>query len=168
MQDLVILFHHNTWANAKVFDLAAQQDPRTLQASALGTRDTVTGTLAHLASVEYAYLAMLEQRPPSSREEVMRWAAHDLTWFPEQMRQIGEAFVRLLESTTDDSLGLPLNVAWFDFQMTRRDGLIQVLSHSAQHRSQVLSWLSTQGIQTPDLDYVLMLREAHESSTSGA
>lgn len=160
MQDLIVLFRHNTWANAKVFDLAAQQDPQTLQATAPGTRDTVTGTLAHLASVEYAYLAMLEQRPPSSREEVMRWAAHDLAWFPDQMRQIGSSFVRLLESSTDDSLASPLNIPWFDFALTRRDGLIQVLSHSAQHRSQVLSWLSAQGIQTPDLDYVLMLREA--------
>ena len=27
MQDLITLFRHNTWANGKVFDLAAQQDP---------------------------------------------------------------------------------------------------------------------------------------------
>ena len=72
--------------------------------------------------------------------------------------------MRLLESSTDDRLASPLNVPWFDFALTRRDGLIQVLSHSAQHRSQVLSWLSRQGIQTPDLDYVLMLRETHEAS----
>jgi uncharacterized damage-inducible protein DinB len=164
MQDLIVLFRYNTWADAKVFDLTAQQDSQTLQAPAPGTRDTVTGTLAHLASVEYAYLAMLEQRPPSSREEVLRWAAHDLAWFPDQMRQIGSGFVRLLESSTDDNLASLLDVPWFDFALTRRDGLIQVLSHSAQHRSQVLSWLSAQGIQTPDLDYVLMLREAHEAS----
>jgi uncharacterized damage-inducible protein DinB len=46
--------------------------------------------------------------------------------------------------------------------MTCRDGLLHVLTHSAQHRSQVLSWLSTQGLATPDLDYVLMLREAQQ------
>jgi uncharacterized damage-inducible protein DinB len=52
-----------------------------------------------------------------------------------------------------------LNVPWFTFQVTAREGLWQVLTHSAQHRSQVLSWLSAQGVETPDLDYVLMLRE---------
>ena len=31
---------------------------------------------------------------------------------------------------------------WFTFQLTARKGLRQVLTHSAQHRSQVLSWLS--------------------------
>jgi hypothetical protein len=42
---------------------------------------------------------------------------------------------------------------------TARDGLLQVLTHSSQHRSQVLSWLSAQGVRTPDLDYVVMLGE---------
>ena len=163
MQDLITLFRHNTWANAKVFDLAAQQDPEMVQAAAPGTRDSVKGTLAHLAAVEYTYLAMLEQRPPGSREDMMRWAAHDLVWFPDQMRQIGSAFVRVLQASSDDTLAAPLSVPWFDFAMTCRDGLLQVLTHSAQHRSQVLSWLSAQGIATPDLDYVLMLREAHET-----
>lgn len=168
MQDLITLFHYNTWANAKVFDLAAQQDPHMVTSRAPGTRDTVTVTLAHLASVEYAYLGMLEERPSSSRDEVMRWAAHDLAWFPGQMRQIGASFVRLLESSTDESLAAPLSVPWFDFALTRREGLIQVLSHSAQHRSQVLSWLSAQGVRTPDLDYVVLMREAREAAGRNA
>jgi uncharacterized damage-inducible protein DinB len=78
------------------------------------------------------------------------------------MLQIESDFVRLLESSSDDTLASPLNVPWFDFAMTCRDGLLQVLTHSAQHRSQVLSRLSAQGIATPDLDYVLMLREVQQ------
>ena len=70
MQDLIELFRHNTWANSKVFELAARADPQLVKAAAPGTRDTVIGTLAHLASVEYAYLAMLEDRAPQSRQEV--------------------------------------------------------------------------------------------------
>jgi uncharacterized damage-inducible protein DinB len=168
MQDLIALFRYNTWANAKVFDLAAQQNSETLLATAPGTHGTVTTTLAHLASVEYAYLAMLEQRAPISREEVLRWAAHDIAWFPNTMREIGSRFERLLESSSHESLAAPLNVPWFQFTMSRQDGLIQVLSHSGQHRSQVLSWLSARGIETPDLDYVLMLREAHDASATSA
>ena len=80
--------------------------------------------------------------------------------FPEQTRQIGSAFARVLGSSSDGALASPLNVPWFDFAMTCRDGLLQVLTQSAQHRPQVLSWLSAHGIATPDLDYVLMLREA--------
>jgi uncharacterized damage-inducible protein DinB len=52
MQDLIELFRHNTWANAKVFDLAAGLDSQLVNEAAPGTRDTVLGTLAHLAAVE--------------------------------------------------------------------------------------------------------------------
>ena len=159
MQDLVALFRHNTWANAKVFDLAAGLDSQLVREVAPGTRDTVLGTLAHLAGVEYAYTGMLDGHPTQSRQEVQAWAAHDLSWFPEQMRDLGDRLVRLLESSTTETLAAALNVPWFTFQLTAREGLWQVLTHSAQHRSQVLSWLSAQGVETPDLDYVLMLQE---------
>jgi len=41
--------------------------------------------------------------------------------------------------------------------------VIGMMTHSAQHRSQVLSWLSAKGVPTPDLDYVLMLQEEHSA-----
>jgi uncharacterized damage-inducible protein DinB len=44
----------------KVFDLAASLDSQLVTHVAPGTRHTVLGTLAHLATVEYTYLAMLE------------------------------------------------------------------------------------------------------------
>jgi len=166
--DLLELFRHNTWANLKVFHLAAQQPAAAVEAAAPGTRDTVLGTLAHLASVEYAYLRMLQRRPFASIEEVQRWAAHELSWFPEQMGQIGQDFRHLLETSTPEQLDQSLGVPWFPFEVTAREGLRQVLSHSAQHRSQVLSWLSAQGVATPDLDYVLMLREERAPSTAEA
>jgi uncharacterized damage-inducible protein DinB len=145
-----------------VFDLAAGLDETLVQAEAPGTRDTVAGTLAHLATVEYAYLGMIEGRPPQSREAVISWSKHELNWFPAEMRELGNGYLHLLESSTPDALDRPLNVPWFEFQMTTREGLLQVLSHSAQHRSQVLSWLAAQGISTPDLDYVVMLGEERQ------
>ena len=159
MQDLIALFRHNTWANAKVFDLAASLDSQLVREVAPGTRDTVLGTLAHLAAVEYAYLGMLDGHPPQSRQEVQAWADHDLSWFPSQVRGLGDGFARLLASATPETLAAALNVPWFTFDLTAREGLRQVLTHSAQHRSQVLSWLSTRGVDAPDLDYVLMLQE---------
>jgi uncharacterized damage-inducible protein DinB len=165
MQDLIALFGHNTWANAKVFDLAANLDARFVRQVAPGTRGTVLDTLAHLAGVEYAYFGMLSGQPPQSRQEVQAWANHDLSWLAEQMRGVGDRFVRFLESSTPETLAAPLNVPWFTFRLMAREGLWQVLTHSAQHRSQVLSWLSTRGIDTPDLDYVLMLQEVRTGTS---
>ncbi len=157
MQDLVDLYRHNAWANAKVFDVALARDAQQLEADAAGTRGSVTDTLTHLARVEHAYLAMMEQREPEERE---RYLAHDLAWFRQHVQDVGAGFLQMLARATSEDLQRDMRIPWFDFPVTVRDGLLQVLTHSAQHRSQVLSWLSSQGVETPDLDYVLMLKEA--------
>jgi len=162
MQDLIDLFRHNSWANGKVFDLVAGLDAQVIAGEAPGTRSTVTGTLAHLARVEYVYLAMLEQRPWPSVESDAAYGAHDLSWFRSHVQELSAAYLTLLDAITPESLGRALDIPWFSFSVTAREGLLQVLTHSAQHRSQVLSWLSTRGVPTPDLDYVLMLREMRQ------
>src|SRR6185295_4012846 len=80
MQDLLDLYRHNTWANRKVFDVALARDDAELRADAAGTRGSVGDTLTHLARVEYAYLAMMQQRSPEERQQYL---AHDLAWFRE-------------------------------------------------------------------------------------
>jgi uncharacterized damage-inducible protein DinB len=126
---------------------------------ASGTRDTVANTLKHLAQVERVYAGMLEQRPVEWRDGQAEYLAHDLGWFGTHLQELGVRLVELVESAEPDQLPRELNIPWFDFGVTAREGLLQVLTHSAQHRSQVLAWLSGRGIQTPDLDYVVMLSE---------
>jgi len=159
MQDLLELFRHNAWANARVFDLVVGLDPRLVEAEAPGTRDTVRGTLAHLVRVEDAYLAMTARRPRESIGSHDDYMAHDLGWFSARIREVGAAYLRLLEASSAEGLEFDLEIPWFKFPVSAREGLRQTLSHSAQHRSQVLSWLSASGTETPDLDYVLMLEE---------
>lgn len=159
MQDLIELFRHNAWANARVFDLAVGLDGSLVETEAPGTRDTVRGTLAHLVRVEDAYLAMTERRGRESLGPPDAYMAHGLDWFSNRSREIGAAYARLLESNPPAALDFDLDIPWFKFPVSAREGLRQILTHSAQHRSQVLSWLSAKGIQTPDLDYVLMLQE---------
>jgi uncharacterized damage-inducible protein DinB len=159
MQDLIALFRHNAWANARVFDLVVGLDQELLEGEAPGTRDTVRGTLAHLVRVEDAYLAMTERRDRASLGSSDEYMAHGLEWFSVRIRDVGAAYMQLLESSSPETLEVDLGIPWFKFPVSAREGLRQTLTHSAQHRSQVLSWLSAKGIPTPDLDYVLMLRE---------
>jgi uncharacterized damage-inducible protein DinB len=149
MDELKDLYRHNAWANDKVFDVALACEPPLLEG--------VAETLQHLARVEHAYLAMMEQRQPEDREQFL---THDVPWLREHLQQLGRGYLHLLETVTGEALQRDLQIPWFDFPVSVRDGLLQVLTHSAQHRSQVLSWLSDRAVQTPDLDYVLMLREA--------
>ncbi len=159
MQDLLELFRHNTWADVKVFDVALGLDREQLQREAHGTRDSVIGTLGHLVHVEDAYLAMIERRPREALGFNAEYVAHDLDWFAARVPVVGSAYLRVLESSAPNGLDFDLGIPWFSFPISAREGLRQVLTHSSQHRSQVLSWLSAQGVETPDLDYVLMLGE---------
>ena len=59
-----------------------------------------------------------------------------------------------------------LRVPWFDFPVTGEEGLCQVLTHSCEHRAQVLSVLGARGLDVPGLDYVVMLAEARGSKPS--
>ncbi|MGI9146430.1 MAG: DinB family protein [Chloroflexota bacterium] len=159
MQDLIELFRHNTWANARVFDLVLGIDAELCEREAPGTRDSVTGTLGHLVRVEDAYLTMTTRRDREWLGSNDEYMARGLGWFSNRIREIGSEYVKLLESSSPESLEFDLGIPWFDFRVSAREGLRQTLAHSAQHRSQVLSWLSANGVQTPDLDYVLMLKE---------
>ena len=164
MQDLIDLYRHNAWANEQVFELVLEAEPRLQEAEAPGTRDTVKGTLAHLARVEYLYLTMIEGKPRSSVESYEAYAARGLGWMRQHLQQLNGRFIGFIDSASAANLARPLELPTFNFPITARDGLLQVLTHSSQHRAQVLSWLSAQGVATPDLDYVLMLRERQSGS----
>jgi uncharacterized damage-inducible protein DinB len=158
MQELIDLYRHNVWANDKVFGVAEQQDTATLEAEAPGTRDTVRGTLAHLVRAEELYLTLIEGKPRGSMEPLEVFMAHDLGWMRRHLQELGGGYIQAIESATPESLARRLEIA-VKYPVTARDGLLQVLTHSSQHRSQVLSWLSGRGVVTPDLDYVVMLGE---------
>jgi uncharacterized damage-inducible protein DinB len=164
LDDLRDLYRHNAWANAKVFGLAAALGDRLVGAEAPGTQGTVHATLAHLARVERGYLALIERGRLEGVEPREAYLAHDLAWFVEEVHDLGAGYVSAMEASTSDSLGRDLSIPWFAFPVSARDGLLQVLTHSAQHRSQVLSWLASQGVETPDLDYVVMLGELRSTS----
>jgi uncharacterized damage-inducible protein DinB len=158
MQELIDLYRHNAWANDKVFAVAAQQDTAMLEAEAPGTRDTARGTLVHLARAEELYLRLIEGKPRESIEPLEAYAAHDLAWMRHRLHELGGGYIRAIESATPESLSRRLEIA-VKYPVTARDGLLQVLTHSSQHRSQVLSWLSGRGVVTPDLDWVVMIGE---------
>jgi uncharacterized damage-inducible protein DinB len=164
MQELIDLYRHNAWANERVFALAQGLEPGLLDTEAPGTRDTVRGTLVHLARVEYFYLSLIQGKSRASVESLEEYGRHDLAWMRRHLGELGQAYIRTIETATPELLARRLEIA-VQAPVSARDGLLQVLTHSSQHRSQVLSWLSARGVSTPDLDYVVMLDEQHPSPT---
>jgi uncharacterized damage-inducible protein DinB len=157
---LSALYRHNDWANRRVFDTVLGVEVQRLDAQAGGTYGSISGTLKHLVQVESVYLQMLSDREPKQDPgEAERCMAQDLGWFAARAAELSEGFQTLIAAADDSFLDAPLHVPWFDFPLTKHDGLLQVLAHSAQHRAQVLSALGAQGVEVPDVDYVEMVGE---------
>ena len=155
MRTLQALYAYNAWANARVFAVCRELDRDQLEARAPGTVGTLEATLKHTVSVEDAYAHMLQNRTPIAGGEREAYFAHDIPWFAKRAEGLGRTYQDILARAEASYFDAPLAVPWFDFALTKHDGLLQVLSHSAQHRAQVFSVLGERGLEVPDLDYVL-------------
>ncbi len=164
MRTLLSLARHNTWANDRVFDACTAVPPGQLSDAAKGTYGSVVETLKHLVEVEEIYLLMLRGSDPKSLGK--DYLQHDAAWFAERSRALGEEYRALLANQDEAWLEDQFVVPWFGFALSRRDGLIQVWMHSAQHRSQVLSALGSHGVDVPDVDYIFMLSLEQDGSKS--
>jgi uncharacterized damage-inducible protein DinB len=165
MQTLLDLARYNDWANARVFDTSVALSSTVLSAEAKGTYGSVQETLAHLVEVEEIYLLMLQGRDPQGFDSDA-FMAHDNAWFANRSRELGAEYRALLEASNADWLDGQFVVPWFGFPISHRDGLLQAWTHSAQHRSQILSELGSHSLQTPDIDYIFMLDHSREGAES--
>lgn len=152
-------FTYNTWANARVFGAVRDVNAAELDASAPGTYGSLAETLKHMVGVEDAYLLMLRDVSPGAGGASESYFAQDLGWFAHRATDLGAAYQTMLASADGAFYSSALHVPWFDFALTKQDGLLQVLSHSAQHRAQVLSVLGARGFEVPGLDYVEFVEE---------
>ncbi len=161
----VDLFRYNAWANAKMFAVCLGLDASRLEANAPGTTGSIAETLTHMVGVEEVYLVMLQDQAIDASGNRDEYFAHDLTWFGDRAAYLGERYQAILSTFDDTRFASPLLIPWFDFPLTKRDGLSQVLTHSAQHRSQVLSVLGSAGIEVPNVDYVMLVRERQRTAS---
>ncbi len=146
---------HMEWADAKVWSAilaaeAARDDPR--------LRDK----LRHLHETQQQYLGMWTGRPPRSAEDdvslaaVYEWAQ---TFYPPARtfldatgaEAMAEAVSGVFAERMQHYLGPPQGT------VTLADTVIQVVTHTAHHRGQVMTRLREIGGEPPLVDYVIWL-----------
>jgi len=161
VDDLRALVAYNRWANARVYEVCLGLDSAALRADAPGTTGSIERTLKHAVGVEDAFLALLRGQDP--REALGPGATYyrrDLAWFFVRAEEIAFGFAALLGTADGELLSRPVHVPWFDREFAWRDCLLQALTHSLQHRTQICSVLGARGIEVPAVDYITMLDEA--------
>lgn len=147
---LAELFRHNKWANICLLDLCAGRDDAVLNASVPGTFGSVRETLQHIVRGEENYVHRLrtgQPRPsasptdgPPSIEELRERAQRSGDGLIEVAERFQPGEVYQIEWDNGEVQGVPAVVL-----------LVQAINHATEHRSQVLTALTQQGIAVPEL-----------------
>ncbi len=167
MQTLRELARYNRWANARLLARCREDDATEhVFEAAGGTFGTIEETLKHVTLVEENYLNVMSGRDTLQGHSdpdsfVAAYLGHDLEWFVDRLADLDRQYEQIAGQADQAFLSGQFQLPWFDFPLTREQGLLQVFSHSTTHRVQVFSTLGERGLAVPDVDYVQMLQEGH-------
>ncbi|HKP52849.1 MAG TPA: DinB family protein [Chloroflexia bacterium] len=145
---VVDLFRHNTWANMKLLEACEGLGDEHLGANMAGTFGAIRDTLIHIVGAEVSYVKRVTGRMPEEplkrgelpSFEVMKKAAR---WTGEELLQLAlkaGPTDMVLETGEGGSVKYPLTSL-----------LTQAINHATEHRAQVATILTQQGIEPPDM-----------------
>ena len=158
---LTTLFHHNTWANLKLLDVCAALSEAQLDTTATGTYGSIRDTLRHIVRGEVSYVQRVNGRLPA---EPPPWDGFPgFAVLKAAVRWAGDELLLLAQSARADTL---VNEYDPDVKMTAQyplaDLIVQAITHSTEHRTQVSTILTQLGLEPPDMSGWQYMVEAGE------
>ena len=142
------LFRYNLWANLRLLDACAELSDAQLNATMKGTYGSVRETLTHLFASEEGYVRHFTGTTPTPPlRELAPFAG-----FAELGRRAERSGEELITIAEQGDLS---QIFWLDegtYEAPAIIVIIQAINHAIDHRSQIATLLSQQGIEPPDLD----------------
>ena len=147
---LVEFFEHNLWANLGLLDACAALEDTALAETTTGTYGPLGDTLVHLFAAEQRYVAGLTNEDPA---EVLSEANPfpGIDALRTQAKRSGEALIKIAETFDPDTL-FEGERGGQKYSMPGTIPIVQAINHATEHRSQVMTMLTQQGIEPPVLD----------------
>ena len=145
-------FRFNQWANLTLLDACAGLSDTQLDWKiGGGTFGSVRETLQHLVSSEEDYAHTLTGRTPEiEMDESSPFPGFDD--LKARVRGAGETLIAYVEQVDAAKLGQTMLLDAGTYVSPRFIMVIQVIDHGIDHRSQVCTLLTQQGIEPPELD----------------
>jgi uncharacterized damage-inducible protein DinB len=160
---LVALFQHNAWANLNLLDFCAGLSDEQLGTTAVGTYGSIRATLVHLVRAEARYVEHINGKLPPNPlpkdtlpsfevlRDVVRWAGDELLQSALSAR--ADTIVKQRQPTAIERYKLA-------------DLMIQAVTHSTEHRTQVSAIVTQLGLEPPDLSGWHWMEEKGEYSVT--
>jgi uncharacterized damage-inducible protein DinB len=150
MSVLAAIFQHNAWASLKLLDFCKALSDEQLDATTPGTYGTIRDTLLHLIYAEVSYVERVNgKRPP-------KLAPEDEEQFPgfkplaDAVRWTGDEMLQLALSAFTDTLVIERFPHGTE-QYKLTDLMVQAISHSIEHRTQISTIITHLGMEPPDM-----------------
>jgi uncharacterized damage-inducible protein DinB len=146
---LATFYRHNLWANERMLEACANLTDAQLDAGVDGTRGSIRETLMHLVGAEERYVGALTGAYPDQSWVQAGWQG--TAPLIERVRASGEALISIAREVAPGTI-LRTRYRGEDHEVPVETVLIQVINHATEHRSQIATILTQQGIEPPNLD----------------
>jgi len=143
------LFRHNLWANLTMLDACRELTDAQLDSAVPGTRGTIRETLKHIAGAEERYVAALRSEPRPEPRESAPWEG--IAGLRASLDSTGRALIEIAEAEQPGRIlrGVRGNEP---YELPAWLLLTQAINHATEHRSQIATILTQQGIRPPEMD----------------
>ena len=146
---LVEFIRYNQWANKQVLSACAGLSESQLDTVLAGTYGSVRETIHHMLRAEADYINRITgDGPRPSFSWDARPGIAELSAFASR---VGAAFLAVVESVPPtQNVHEEENGLTMDYQA--RHLYMQVINHGINHRTDITTFLTSQGIRVPDVD----------------
>jgi uncharacterized damage-inducible protein DinB len=145
---IVDLFGHNTWANLRLLEACEGLSEEQLDANLTGTYGTIRDTLLHIVGAEVSYVHRVTGQMPGEPPKPGEFPGFEA--LKSNARWCGEELLALaLRASPIDIVRQKRPRMKVQYKLT---GLMtQAINHATEHRAQVATILTQQGIEPPDM-----------------
>lgn len=158
-EDILTLYKYNAWANARIWNAAAQVTAEQFLAPASFSHGGLRGTLVHTLFAEWIWRRRWEGLSPSQwlqPEDFPTFEALQSRWQIEE-----KALMDFMENVSDEALNDSI-------QYRRLEGeprenmlwhlMVHLVNHGTQHRAEAAAMLTEYGHSPGDIDFIIFLR----------
>ncbi|GER87827.1 hypothetical protein KDW_19890 [Dictyobacter vulcani] len=141
-------FKHNLWANLRLLDACAELSDAQLDATMIGTFGSIRETLMHMFASEEGYAwSFTKIKPSLPLKEFSTFAGFD-----ELRRRAEMSGTALITIAEQEDLSQIFYLDGGTYKCAAVIVAIQAINHGVDHRSQIATMMSLQGIELPALD----------------
>ncbi len=144
---LTVLFRYNVWANLKLLDFCEGLTNEQLNATAVGGYGSIRDTLLHIVDAELLYVHLGQGRP---RPVPLRWDA-GFAVLKDIVRRAAEELLELAIAARADTIVREMQSDGSIEEYRLASMMVQAITHSTEHRTQISTILTQLGLEPPDL-----------------